>query len=42
MRLLALIGFLAIVVAVAAGVFFFGGFFNVAATNRSPRRSPGR
>ena len=36
MRLLALIGFLAIVVAVAAGVFFFGGFFNVAATNPEP------
>ena len=37
MRLLALIGFLAIVVGVAALVFFFGGFFNVAATN--PERS---
>ena len=36
MRLLALIGFLAIVVAIAAGVFFFGGFFNVAATNPVP------
>src|ERR1700752_991163 len=36
MRLLALIGFLAIVVAVAAAVFFFGGFFNVAATNPEP------
>ena len=36
MRLLALIGFLAILVAVAAAVFFFGGFFNVAATNPEP------
>jgi len=32
MRLLALIGALAIVVAIAAGAFFLGGFFNVAAT----------
>jgi mono/diheme cytochrome c family protein len=31
MRLLSLIGFLAIVVGVAALVFFFGGFFNVSA-----------
>jgi mono/diheme cytochrome c family protein len=36
MRLLALVGFLAIIVAVAAAVFFFGGFFNVAATNPEP------
>src|SRR5437764_11324857 len=36
MRLLALIGFLAIIVAVAAAVFFFGGYFNVAATNPEP------
>ena len=36
MRLLALIGFLAIVVGVAAAVFFFGGFYNVAATNAEP------
>jgi mono/diheme cytochrome c family protein len=36
MRLLALIGFLAIVIGVAALVFFFGGFFNVAATNAEP------
>ncbi len=36
MRLLALIGFLAIVVGVAALVLFFGGFFNVAATNPEP------
>ena len=36
MRLLALIGALAIIVGVAALVFFFGGFFNVAATNPEP------
>src|SRR3954452_13035165 len=36
MRLLALIGFLAVVVGIAALVFFFGGFFNVAATNAEP------
>ena len=36
MRLLALIGALAIVVAIAAAVFFFGGFFNVAATDKDP------
>jgi mono/diheme cytochrome c family protein len=36
MRLLALIGALAIVVGIAALVFFFGGFFNVAATNAEP------
>ncbi len=36
MRLLAFIGALAIVVAVAAAVFFFGGFFNVAATDPDP------
>ena len=36
MRLLALIGALAIVVGIAALVFFFGGFFNVAATNPEP------
>ena len=36
MRLLALIGALAILVAIAAAVFFFGGFFNVAATNAEP------
>ena len=36
MRLLALIGFLAVVVGVAALVFFFGGYFNVAATNAEP------
>jgi mono/diheme cytochrome c family protein len=32
MRVLAFIGALAIVVAIAAGVFFLGGFFDVAAT----------
>ena len=32
MKLLALIGALAILVAIAAGVFFFGGFYSVAAT----------
>jgi hypothetical protein len=36
MRLLAFIGAVGIVVAVAAAVFFFGGFFNVAATNPEP------
>jgi mono/diheme cytochrome c family protein len=36
MRLLALIGALAIIVGVAALVFFFGGYFNVAATNPEP------
>src|SRR6266436_5785886 len=32
MKFLSLIGALAIVIAVAAAVFFFGGFYNVAAT----------
>ena len=36
MRLLALIGALAILVALAAAVFFFGGYFNVAATDKDP------
>jgi mono/diheme cytochrome c family protein len=36
MRLLSLIGVLAIVVGIAALVFFFGGFFNVAATHAEP------
>ena len=36
MRLLSLIGALGIIVAIAAAVFFFGGFFNVAATNAEP------
>jgi mono/diheme cytochrome c family protein len=36
MRLLSLIGLLAIAVGVAALVFFFGGFFNVSAQNEEP------
>jgi mono/diheme cytochrome c family protein len=36
MRLLALIGVLAIVVAVGAAVYFFGGFYSVAATEAEP------
>jgi mono/diheme cytochrome c family protein len=36
MRLLATIGALAIIAAVGAGIFFFGGFFNVAATEPDP------
>lgn len=36
MRLLSLIGALAIVVAVGATIFFFGGFFNIAATEEDP------
>ena len=36
MRLLALIGFLAIVVAIVAAVYFFGGFYSVAATEEDP------
>ena len=36
MRLLSVIGLLAIVIGIAALVFFFGGFFNVAATNPEP------
>jgi mono/diheme cytochrome c family protein len=36
MRILAGIGVLAIVVAVAAAVFFFGGFFNIAANEPDP------
>jgi cytochrome c553 len=36
MRILAAIGALAIIVGVGAAVFFFGGFFNVAATNEDP------
>jgi mono/diheme cytochrome c family protein len=37
MRLFATIGFLAVVAIVAAAVYFFGGFYNVAATQRDPR-----
>jgi mono/diheme cytochrome c family protein len=36
MRLLGVIGFLAIVAVIAAGVFFFGGFFSVAANWTDP------
>ena len=36
MRTLALIGVLAIIIAVGAAVFFFGGYFNVAASEWNP------
>jgi mono/diheme cytochrome c family protein len=36
MRVLSVIGLLAIVIGIAALVFFFGGYFNVAATNPEP------
>jgi Cytochrome C oxidase, cbb3-type, subunit III len=36
MKFLSLIGALAIIVAVGAAVFFFGGFYNVAATRPDP------
>lgn len=36
MRVLAAIGFIAIVGALAAAVFFFGGFYSVAGTQREP------
>jgi mono/diheme cytochrome c family protein len=36
MRILAVIGALAIILAVAAAIFFFGGFFNVAASEPDP------
>lgn len=36
MRLLALIGFVGIVVAIGAAVYFFGGFYSVAATQADP------
>jgi cytochrome c553 len=36
MRLLSLIGALAIVVGIAAAVYFFGGFYSVAATQEDP------
>ena len=36
MRFLAVIGVLAIVVAIAAAAFFFGGFYNIAATEQDP------
>ena len=36
MRLFAAIGVLAVIIAIAAGVFFLGGFFNIAATIEDP------
>ena len=36
MRLLSVVGLLAIIVAIGAAVFFFGGFFNVGATAEDP------
>jgi len=36
MRILAVIGFVGIVVAIAAAVFFFGGFFDIAANEKDP------
>ena len=36
MRILAVIGLLAIFFAVAAGVYFFGGFYSVAASQEDP------
>ena len=36
MRFLALIGALAIIVAIAAAIFFFGGFWSVAETEDDP------
>jgi hypothetical protein len=36
MKLLALIGFVAIVIALAAAAYFFGGFYSVAATAEDP------
>jgi len=36
MRVLAFIGALGIIVAVAAAVFFFGGFYSIAATEQDP------
>jgi len=36
MRFLAIIGVIAIVVAVATAVFFFGGFYSVAGTQKEP------
>jgi len=38
MKFLGLIGALAIIIAVAAVVFFFGGFYNVAATSEADYR----
>ncbi len=36
MRILAAIGFLAIIVGIGAAVFFFGGFYNIAASQEDP------
>jgi len=36
MRLLAIIGLVAILVAIGAAVFFFGGFYSVAGTSKDP------
>ena len=36
MRLLAFVGALGIIVAIAAAAFFFGGFFNIAASDQDP------
>jgi mono/diheme cytochrome c family protein len=36
MRILTLIGALAVIGAIAAAVFFFGGYFNIAATQQDP------
>jgi mono/diheme cytochrome c family protein len=36
MRFLAVVGLLAILAAIGAGVYFFGGFFNVGATRQDP------
>jgi len=36
MRFLAVVGFLAILAAIGAGVYFLGGFFNVGATRQDP------
>jgi hypothetical protein len=36
MRILALVGALAIAVAIGAAIFFFGGFYSVAATAAEP------
>src|SRR4051812_12728376 len=37
MRILAVIGALAIIIAIAAGAFFFGGFYNIAASSDDPK-----
>ena len=42
MRILAVIGALAIIVGIGAAVFFFGGFYSVAGPPKTPPSSPGR